>query len=101
MITYSRSLIIDIPNVYKQRSLDKMAALAMESITKKVLNGEFVYEWVVDYYITPNIQTPLLSIEEILAGMKTRFPECSVTHEIRPQFYAAYKHFIIVDWSGS
>jgi len=102
MITYSRSSIRNLLNDYKQQSLDNMAKLAMESITRISVSGGLSHEWVIDYYITPQTRTlenPPLTIEEILVGIKARFPECSVTHEIRPKFYADYKQFIKVDWS--
>lgn len=101
-VCYSREHIQGILASFKRQFLDEMVENNIRSIESKSANLLYSHEWPIDYYMHGDHEKrgkPPLTIHEILKGLSTRFPDCSIKYEYRPNYYNSYEHYVIVDWS--
>jgi hypothetical protein len=103
-VSYSREYIRGILMAQKNAFLDEMVEKNICSIENASANGRNSQEWPIDYYMRGDPEKrnkPALKMDEILEGLRARFPDCSIKYEHRPNSYRSYEHYVIVDWSGA
>ena len=101
-VSYSRKYIQGILLAQKNAFLDEMVEKNICLIENACANGRHSQEWPIDYYVRGDPQKrnkPALKMDEILEGLRARFPDCSIKYEHRPNGYQSYEHYVIVDWS--
>jgi len=101
-VSYSREYIQGILLAQKNAFLDEMVEKNICLIENACANGRHSQEWPIDYYVRGDPQKrnkPALKMDEILEGLRARFPDCSIKYEHYQSRPNGYEYYVIVNWS--
>jgi hypothetical protein len=102
MEVYSRSYLQGMQAERRRQAIDQMVTGFIHSIIIAAGRGETSYKYTItsammkDKYIIGLLQ---FSIDELIAGLQVKFPECKISYD---ESYDEYKYLIksiIIDWS--
>ena len=102
MDVYSRSYLQGIQAERKKQAIDQIVNGFIHSIIIAAGRGETSYMYSItssmikDKYIIGLFQ---FSIDELIAGLQVKFPECQISYNECLDHYANLNKAIVIDWS--
>lgn len=102
MDVYSRSYLQGMQAERRKQAIDQMVNGFIHSVIIAAGRGETSYKYTItsamnqDKYIIGLLR---FSIDELIAGLQVKFPECQISYDESLDEYGCIIKSIIIDWS--